>query len=71
MKASAAGPGTGSLRRGASSYAAGDGDGRGPGDRAADARRSHVGEGCLTLLPPLVDCCVPVDGDGSNGGDKK
>jgi hypothetical protein len=23
------------------------------------------------LLPPLVDCRVPIDGDGSNGGDWK
>ena len=42
--------------RGASSDVAGDGDGRGLDDRVADAP-----------LPPLVDCRIPVDGDGSDG----
>ena len=48
----------------------GDGDGRGPDDRAADAPPRHVSEGG-SLLPPPVDRRGPVDGDGSNGGDKK
>ena len=48
---------------------AGDGDGRGPNDRLVDMpvlfRR-----GGGSLLPPVVDRCGPVDGNGSDRGDK-
>ena len=48
-----------------SSGAAGDGDGRGLDEHAADAPPSRFrGE---SLLPPLVDCRVPVDGDSTDG----
>jgi len=49
---------------------AGDGDGRGPDDLAADAHPSRFGGGG-SLFPPPVDRRGAVDGDGSNGGDKK
>ncbi len=63
----AAGPGTGSWGQGASSGAAGGGDGPGLDDRVAMPPRHVLERG--SLLPPLVDCRVPVDGDGSDGGD--
>ena len=55
---------------GASSGVTGDGDARGPDDRAADAPPSRIGGGGF-LLPPPVDRLGPVYGDGLNGGDKK
>ena len=63
---------TGSQGWGASSGVVGDGegDGRGPDNRAADAPPIAFRRGG-SLLPPPVDRCRPVDGDGSNGGDKK
>ena len=39
--------------------AAGNGDGRGPGDHAADAPPSHFGEGCLSSRPPLTVVYYP------------
>jgi hypothetical protein len=39
--------------------AAGNGDGRGPGDRAADAPPSHFGEGGLSSRPPLTVVYYP------------
>jgi hypothetical protein len=59
-----AGTHRGSQRWGASSGVAGDGDGRGPDDRTADAPFVAFRRGG-SLLPP------PVGGDGSNSGDKK
>ena len=56
----AAGPGMGSRGQGASLGAAGDGDGQGLDDRVADAPPSRFREGG-SLLPPLVDCRVPID----------
>ena len=67
--ASVAGTRTGPRGGGASSGMAGDGDGRGPDDRAADSPH-RVSEGGYLLQPP-VDRHRPVDGDGSNSGDKK
>ena len=64
----ASGPGTGFQGRGASSGAAGDGDGRGLDGCTADSPPVAFRRG-RSLLPPLVDCRVSVDGDGSNGGD--
>ena len=64
----ASGPGTGSQGRGASSGAAGDGNGRGLDGCTADAPPVALRRG-RSLLPPLVDCHVPVDGDGSDVGD--
>jgi len=61
---------TGSQGRGASSGVAGNGDGRGTDDRTADAPPIAFWRGG-SLLPPPVDRRGPVDGDGSNGGDKK
>ena len=61
---------TGSQGRGASSGVAGDGDGRGPDDLAADAPPYAFLRGG-PLFPPPVDCRGAVDDDGSNGGDKK
>ena len=54
---------------GASSGVAGDGDCRGPDDRAADAPPVTFSRGGV-LFPPPVDLRGP-GGDGSNGGDKK
>ena len=54
---------------GASSGLAGDGDCRGPDDRAADAPPVTFSRGGV-LFPPPVDRRGP-GGDGSNGGDKK
>jgi len=65
-----AGTRTGSQGWGASSGVAGDGSGRGPDDRAADAPFVAFRRGG-SLLPPPVDHRGPVDGDGLNGGDKK
>jgi hypothetical protein len=65
-----AGTRTGSQGRGASSGVAGDGDGRGPDDLAADAPPVTFRRGG-SLFPPPVDRRGAVDGDGSNGGDKK
>ncbi len=67
--ASAVGTGMGSRGRGASSGAADDGDGRGPDDRSEDATLSRFGGGRGSLLPPPVNCCGPVDGNGSDRGD--
>ena len=61
-------PGAGSRGRGASLGAAGDGDGRGLDDCVADAPPVAFWRGG-SFLPPLVDCRVPVDGDGSDDGD--
>jgi hypothetical protein len=61
----AVGTGMGSRGQGASSGAADDGDGRGPDDRSVDATLSHFGGGRGSLLPPPVNCCGPVDGNGS------
>ena len=47
-----------------------DGDGRRPDGRAADAPPIAFRKGG-SLLPPPVNRHGPVDGDGSNGGDKK
>ncbi len=68
--ASVTGTRSGSQGRGASSGVAGDGDGRGPDDRAADAPPIMFWRGG-PLFPPPVDRRGPVDGDGSNSGDKK
>ncbi len=68
VAAVAAGPRTGSRGQGASLGTAGDGDGRGLDDRVADAPPVTFRRGG-SLLPPLVDCHVLVDGDGSDGGD--
>jgi hypothetical protein len=68
--ASVAGTRAGSQGRGASLGVAGDGDGRGPDDRAADAPPVTFRMGG-SLFPSPVDRRGPVDGDGSNGGDKK
>jgi hypothetical protein len=65
-----AGTRTGSQGWGASSGVVGDSDNRGPDDRAADAPPVAFWRGG-SLLPPPVDRRGPVDGDGSNGGDKK
>ncbi len=65
-----AGTRTGSQGWGASSGVVGDGDGRGPDDRAADAPPVVFWRGG-SLLPSPVNRCGPVDGDGSNGGDTK
>jgi len=59
-----AGTRTGSHGWGASSGVAGDGDGWGPDDRAADAPPRPGSEGG-SLLPPPVVRPGPVDGDGS------
>ncbi len=63
---------TGSQGWGASSGVVGDGDGnsRGPDDLAADAPPIAFWRGWSLLLPP-VDRRGPVDGDGSNSGNKK
>ncbi len=45
--------------------AAGNGDGRGLDDRAADAPPSHFRGG--SLLPPLVYRRIHIDGDGLDG----
>jgi hypothetical protein len=68
--ASVAGTRTGSQGRGVSSGMAGDGDGRGPDNLAADAPPITFRRGG-SLFPPPVDRRGAVDGDGSNGGDKK
>jgi len=60
----------GSQGWGASSGMAGDGDGWGLDDRAADAPPIPFRRGG-SLLPPPVVRRGPVDDDGSNGGDKK
>jgi len=65
-----AGTRRGSKGWGASSGVAGDNDGGGPDDRAADAPFVTFRRGG-SLLPPPVDHHGPVDGDGSNSGDKK
>jgi hypothetical protein len=57
--ASAAGTGMGSLGHGASSGAAGYGDGRGPDDRSVDATLLCFGGGGGSLLPPPVNCHDP------------
>ncbi len=49
-----AGTRTGSQGRGASLGVAGDGDGRGPDDRAADAPLSCFGGGGLSSRPPSI-----------------
>ena len=67
---SAAGTGTGSRGWGASSGAAGDDDGRGPDDCSVDATPSCFRGGGHSCLPPPVDHRGPVDGDGSDRGDK-
>jgi hypothetical protein len=54
---------------GASSGVAGNGNCRGPDNRAADAPPVTVSRGGV-LFPPPVDWRRP-GGDGSNGGDKK
>jgi hypothetical protein len=61
---------TGSQGRGASLGVAGDSDGWGPDDRAADAPPRLVSEGGV-FLPPPVDRRGPVDGNDSDGEDKK
>ena len=66
VAAVAAAPRTGSRGRVASSGAAGDGDGRGLDDPRCPPVAFRRGG---SLLLPLVDCRVPVDGDGSDGGD--
>ena len=65
-----AGTRTGSQGRGASSGVAGDGNGRGPDDLAADAPPVTFWRGG-SLFPPPFDRRGAVDGDGSNSGDKK
>ena len=65
-----AGTRTGSQGRGASLGVAGDGDGRGPDDLAADAPPITFRRGG-SLFPPPVDRREAVVGNGSNGGDKK
>jgi len=67
---------------GSSGVWARDGVPRAGGELGSGGRRRWPGNGRLhggcppiafrrgrSLLPPLVDCRVPVDGDGSNGGD--
>ncbi len=61
---------TGSQGWGASLGVAGDSDGWGPDDRTADAPPRRISEGGV-FLPPPVDPCGPVDGDDSDGEDKK
>jgi hypothetical protein len=67
--ASAVGTGMGSRGQGASLGAADDGDGQGPDDRLVDATLSRFGGGRGSLLLPPVNCCGPVDGNGSDHGD--
>jgi len=64
-----AGTRAGSQGWGACSGVAGDGDGRGPDDCAADAPPVAFRRGG-SLLPPHVDRRGLMDGDGSSGGDK-
>ena len=61
---------TGSQGQGASLGIAGDSDGWGPDDHAADAPPVAFRKGRVFLSPP-VDCCRPVDGNDSDGEDKK
>ena len=65
-----AGTRTGSQGWGASSGVVGDGNGRGPDDRAADAPPVAFRKGGV-FLPPPVDRHGPVDGNDSDGKDKK
>ena len=60
----AAGTGMGSLGWGVGLGVVGNGDGRGP-----DATLSRFGGGGGSFLLPPVNCCEPVDGDGSDRGD--
>jgi hypothetical protein len=68
VAASAAGTGMGSRGRGVRSGAADDGDGRAPDYRSVDATLSRFGGGRGSLLLPPINCCGPVDGDGSERG---
>ncbi len=61
---------TGSQGRGASLDVASDSDCWGPEDRVADAPPSHFGRGGV-FLPPLVDRRGHVNGNDSDGEDKK
>ena len=61
---------TGSQGRGASLGVAGDSDGWGPDDRSSDAPPVAFWKGGVSPPAP-VDHRRPVDGNGSNGGDKK
>jgi hypothetical protein len=65
-----AGTRKGSQGWGASSGVAGDGDGRGP-DTARGRYPPVAFRTGGYLLPPPIERHRPVDGDGSNGGDKK
>jgi len=56
--------------RGASLGVAGDSDGWGPDDRSSDAPPIPFWKGGVSPPAP-VDHRRPVDGNGSNGGDKK
>jgi hypothetical protein len=69
VAASAVGTGIRPRGGGASSGVADDGDGRGPDDRSEDATLLHFGGDRGSLLPPPVNCCGPVDGNGSDRGD--
>ena len=61
---------TGSQGRGASLGVVGDSDGWGPDDRTADAPPIAFRKGGV-FLPPPVDRRGPVDGNDSDGEDKK
>ena len=65
----AAGTGMGSRGRGASLGVSDNGDGGGPVYCLVDATLLRFGGGRGSLLPPLINCCGPVDGDGSDHGD--
>ena len=70
VAALAAGTETRSQGRGASLRTVGNGNSRGPDNCSVDATPLRFGEGGGALLPPLVDCRIPVDGDGLYHGDK-
>jgi hypothetical protein len=54
--------------RGASLGAADDGGGRGPDYRSVNATLLRFGGGRGSLLLPPVNCCGPMDGNGSDHG---